>query len=392
MKRSKIIIILVIITSLLVVPINASAVTLKEYEDAVDKYTKELQEKEAKIAKGKEEIEKVKKNIASIEEKIKTTEEEINRLQKEIEESNKQITKKNNESKKIMEYYQVENGNNAYLEYVFGATDITDMVYRMSVAEQLTEYNDNVMKELKRLIEENEKKKQDLNKKEEELKELKNNLEKEKERIEEEVSGVEGTVPSTKGQIALYQQRVDYYKSKGCKSNDVIGVTCDVPPKATRNSSGASSSVSAGAVIGENGFRFPVVGGRISWGYGSGGHKGVDITRGCGTPIYAVAPGRVYYVGNSLDNYGAYMVLVVHNVNGRLVFSQYAHVQPNIPVGVGQNVDIGTVVAYMGSTGYSTGCHLHLEMSQYYGWGYNGSYNQYRNNIISPWNYVPSPY
>jgi len=86
------------------------------------------------------------------------------------------------------------------------------------------------------------------------------------------------------------------------------------------------------------------------------------------------------------------MVLIVHNVNGRLVFSQYAHVQGNIPVGVGQNVDIGTVVAYMGSTGYSTGCHLHLEMSQYYGWGYNGSYNQYQNSIISPWTYVPSPY
>lgn len=380
---------IIIVLSIVLLPINAFAVTLREYEDAVAKYTKELQEKEAKIAKGKEEIAAVKKNIASIEQKIKDTEEEVGRLEEEIEASNKEIDKKNKESKKIMEYYQIENGNNAYLEYVFGATSITDMIYRMSVAEQLTEYNDNVMKELKRLIEENEKKKIELTKKQEELKELKKNLEKEKERIEEEVSGVEGTVPSTKGQIALYQQRVDYYKGKGCKSDDVIGVTCDVPPK---TSGGGGGSVSPGAVIGENGFRFPVVGGRISWGYGSGGHKGVDITRGCGTPIYAVAPGRVYYVGNSLDNYGAYMVLIVHNVNGRLVFSQYAHVQPNIPVSVGQNVDIGTVVAYMGSTGYSTGCHLHLEMSQYYGWGYNGSYNQYRNNIISPWNYVPSPY
>ena len=118
----------------------------------------------------------------------------------------------------------------------------------------------------------------------------------------------------------------------------------------------------------------------------------MDITRGCGTPIYAVAPGTVYYVGNGLDVYGAYMVLVVHNVNGQLVFSQYAHVQPGIPVYVGQPVDTNTIVAYMGSTGYSTGCHLHLEMSRYYGWAYNGTYYQYINNIISPWNYVPSPY
>lgn len=388
-RKVKVIITVLAITLLL--PIKASAVTLGEYEAAVEKYTKELREKEAKIAKGKEEIAAVKKTIAETEEKIATTEEEIARLQAEIEKCDRDIKKKDAESKKIMEYYQIENGNNAYLEYIFGATSITDMVYRMSVAEQLTDYNDKIMKELKQLIETNKKKKAELNKKQEELTALKKKLESEKERIEQEVSGVEGTVPSTKGQIELYQKRVDYYRSRGCSSNDIIGVTCDVPPK-VNPSSGGGSAVSAGAVIGANGFRFPVNGGRISWGYGSGGHKGIDITRGCGTPIYAVAPGRVYYVGNGLDLYGAYMVLVVHNVNGQLVFSQYAHVQPGIPVYVGQSVDTNTIVAYMGSTGYSTGCHLHLEMSRNYGWAYNGTYNQYRASIISPWNYVPSPY
>ena len=387
MKKILVVIIPVLVLTLLF-PIKVDAVTLKEYEDAVAKYTKELQEKESKIARGKEEIEKVKKTIKETESQIEQTEKEIQELQEEIEKCNKEIEKKDKESKNIISYYQVSNGENVYLEYAFGAKDITDMIYRMSVVEQLTDYNDKVMKELKQLIETNKKKTEELNKKTQELQELKKKLESEKERIEQEVSGVEGTVPSTKGQIALYQQRVNYYKARGCKSNDVIGVTCDIPPKP---SGGGSSNVPAGAVIGANGFRFPVNGGRISWGYGSGGHKGVDITRGCGTPIYAVAPGRVYYKGNTLDNYGAYMVMVVHNVNGKLVFSQYAHVLPNIPVSVGQDVGIGTVVAYMGSTGYSTGCHLHLEMSQYYGWGYNGSYSQYTRNIISPWNYVPRP-
>ena len=386
--RRKVKVIITVLAITLLLPVKASAVTLGEYEAAVEKYTAELREKEAKIAKGKEEIAAVKKTIAETEEKIATTEAEITRLQEEIEKCDRDIKKKDAESKKIMEYYQIENGNNAYLEYIFGATSITDMVYRMSVAEQLTDYNDKIMKELKQLIETNKKKKAELNKKQEELTELKQKLESEKERIEQEVSGVEGTVPSTKGQIDLYQKRVNYYRSKGCKSNDIIGVTCDIPPAVTPSSGG---NVTPGAIIGENGFRFPVNGGRISWGYG-GGHKGVDITRGCGTPIYAIAPGRVYYVGNGLDNYGAYMVLIVHNVNGQLVFSQYAHVQPGIPVYVGQSVDTNTIVAYMGSTGYSTGCHLHLEMSRNYGWAYNGTYYQYTNNIISPWLYVPSPY
>jgi len=386
MNRFMKILLLVIIASVIVVPIGSHATTLKEYEDLVEKYTKELQEKEAKIARGKEEIEQVKKNIASIEGQISEAEEEIDRLQEEIEISNEEIKKKDKESKKIMEYYQIENGNNAYLEYVFGATSITDMIYRMSVAEQLTEYNDKVMKELKQLIEENTRKKEELAKKEQELKTLKQKLEAEKERIEAEVSGVEGTVPSTKGQIQQYQKMVDYYKSKGCKSNDVIGVTCDIPPKPS-----SSGSSDASAIIGANGFRYPINGGRISWAYGNGGHKGVDLAKGCGTPIYAVASGRVYYRGNTLDNYGAYMVLIVHNVNGRLVFSQYAHVQSNIPVSVGQTVDTNTVIAYMGSTGYSTGCHLHLEMSEGYGWGYNGSYYQYTSHIINPFKYVPRP-
>lgn len=389
--KKRIGILISILAVAILLPVNVSAVTLGEYEAAVAKYTKELQEKEAKIAKGKEEIAAVKKTIAETEEKITKTEEEITALQEEIERCDKEIKKKDAESKKIMEYYQIENGNNAYLEYIFGATSITDMVYRMSVAEQLTDYNDKIMKELKQLIERNKQKKAELNQKQTELTELKKKLESEKERIEQEVSGVEGTVPSTKGQIELYQKRVNYYRSRGCSSSDIIGVTCDVPPK-VNPSSGGGGSVTPGAIIGENGFRFPVNGGRISWGYGSGGHKGIDITRGCGTPIYAVAPGRVYYVGNGLDNYGAYMVLIVHNVNGQLVFSQYAHVQPGIPVYVGQSVDTNTIVAYMGSTGYSTGCHLHLEMSRNYGWAYNGTYRQYVNSITSPWNYVPSPY
>lgn len=387
MKNWKIIITCICL-SFLLIPKNTQAVTLKEYEDLVEKYTAELKEKEAKMAKNDAEVAEIKAKISNIEKQIKEAEAEIKKLEEEIEKSNKEIAKKEKESKKLLKYFQVVSNENTYLEYIFNADSITDMIYRVSVIEQLTDYNKKIMDELERLIDENKKKTEELDKKNKELEKLKTSLNSEKERIEADTKAIEGTVPSTKGQIEYYKKQVTYYKNKGCKSSDVIGVTCDVPKKVTVSVGGASQSVGTGAIIGENGFRFPVNGGRISWAYGNGGHKGVDITKGCGVPIYAVAPGRVYYVGSTLDKWGAKMILIVHNVNGKLVFSQYAHLQ-GYNVSVGQDVNIDTVIGYMGTSGYSTGCHLHLEMSEKYGWVYNGTYNQYTSNIINPFKYVP---
>lgn len=392
MKKKKNIVTLAILAviTFVALPKDVLAVTLKEYEDNVAKYTKELQEKEAKIAKSQEEVEQVKKNIASIEGQITETKNSINTLEKEIEESNKKIDNKKEESKKILKYFQVVNGENTYLEYVFDATSITDMIYRMSVVEQLADYNQKVVKELKELINQNKIKKEELSKKQEELSKLKKQLESEKERIQQDIMKTEGTLPNTKEAIKSSQALVDFYKKKGCKSNDVIGITCAVVPK-NKGGGGSTSNVNPGTVVGSNGFRRPVVGGRISWGYGVGGHKGVDFSfyGRCGAPIYAVAAGTVYYVGDKKDNYGAKMVLIVHNVNGRLVFSQYAHLQ-GYNVREGQEVDINTVIGYMGSTGYSSGCHLHLEMSEDYGWDYNTTHPTYVKHIINPFNYIPS--
>ena len=46
-----------------------------------------------------------------------------------------------------MKFVQISNGETNYLEYIFGATDFTDFIYRVSVAEQLGEYNDRLIKE-----------------------------------------------------------------------------------------------------------------------------------------------------------------------------------------------------------------------------------------------------
>ena len=147
MKGKKILIILLIIYAFYS-PLLIGAQTIKEFEAEIEKETKELEERKNKIAKNEAEVAEIKKNIISIEQRIKQMETEIANLEKEIEESNKQIEKKSEESKQIMTYYQIANGENAYLEYAFGATTITDMIYRMSIVEQLTEYNKQIMNEL----------------------------------------------------------------------------------------------------------------------------------------------------------------------------------------------------------------------------------------------------
>ena len=86
------------------------------------------------------------------------------------------------------------------------------------------------------------------------------------------------------------------------------------------------------------------------------------------------------------------MILMVHNYNGRKIFSQYTHLS-GYAVSEGQDVTAGQVIGYVGTTGWSTGCHLHLEMSVDVGWDYDDPGNYYRSyvgHIVNPFNYVPN--
>ena len=162
-----------IFLSFLITPMKVSAKTLSELEKEANKYISELQEKQNKIAKNDAEVAQIKKNITTLETQIKQLEIDIENLQTEIDNSNTEIIKKGKESKKIIEYYQLSNGENSYLEYIFGSTSITDMIYRITMVEQLTEYNDKVMKELDALIKKNKSQQKELSSKTESSKKMK---------------------------------------------------------------------------------------------------------------------------------------------------------------------------------------------------------------------------
>ncbi|AZM46377.1 peptidase [Streptomyces sp. WAC 06738] len=94
-----------------------------------------------------------------------------------------------------------------------------------------------------------------------------------------------------------------------------------------------------------------------SW--SSGYHTGVDFSAGTGTPVKAVTSGTVVKAGNGADG-GAYgIAVVIKHDDGH--YSQYAHLS-STSVSVGQSVGAGDQIGLSGSTGNSTGPHLHFEV------------------------------
>lgn len=396
--KNKIIIslsIIIALVSLIALPIDTKAKTIKEFEAEVNKYTQELEEKRASLAKNDAEVAEIKSKIAATQAEITKAQEEIARLQEEIEKSEEEIKTKSEESKNIISYYQISNGENAYLEYAFGAEDITDMVYRLSIVEQLTEYNDKIMKELEQLIKTNQAKQAELTQKQEELKVLEQNLKAEKAKIEIESNSIKEAMPSIQDQINSARDSVNYYKKLGC------GATEDVQQCEYRISQASSSSSLPSVGF----FSRPMDNGYVVRGKYPG-HLGYDFSSSNKfIAIHPIAPGVVHaiYTDSCTSEYwcsnmgfscngNAKIVVVKHNYNGGYLYSSYVHLSSYGNVSVGSVVSRDTIIGYMGTSGCSTGNHLHLEIATCH-WKKGGcaTYGAYERSVVNPANYINIP-
>ena len=385
--------IILLLVSFVALPVDTSAKTIQEFENEVSKYTKQLEEKKANLARNNEEVKQIIKRIKNIESQIEEAENEIKRLQEEIEASQKEIERKSEESKNIISYYQISNGENAYLEYAFGAESITDMIYRLSIVEQLTEYNNKIMKELEELIKKNQATQEELKKKEEELKSLKAELKSEQARIEADSASIRESMPSIQEQINSARDSVKYYKSLGCGASEDIQA-CEYRVSQERG----SSLPSVGFFSRPMDYGYLV---RGMW----GGHMGYDLSSGNkNIAIHPIAAGMIHaiytdacttsYWCSSMGywcNGNAKIVVVKHNYGGRYIYSSYVHLSGYGNIWEGQYVSKDSVIGYMGTTGCSTGEHLHLEIADCH-WKNGGcSYNSYTNRLIDPGNLINFP-
>jgi murein DD-endopeptidase MepM/ murein hydrolase activator NlpD len=114
----------------------------------------------------------------------------------------------------------------------------------------------------------------------------------------------------------------------------------------------------------------------LSGAYGGGPHSGIDLSAGSGSPIYAAFDGTVVEAGYK----GAWgnTVLVKHNRNGEIFHTRYAHLS-GITASVGETLKACQQVGMEGSTGFSTGSHLHFGV-------YVGGLLE--SNAVNPRNYV----
>ena len=376
---------LIVLLTVFIIPINTNAKTIKQLEQEINSFTADLDNKKSQIATNDAEVKRIQENIANIESQISQIENETAILEQEIEASNQEISEKSEQSKSLFQYLQVSEGENAYLEYIFGATDVTDMVYRMAIVEQLTESNDQVMDELSALIEENETRKSELATKNAELEKLTTELEAEQEKINAETAQIKEAMPSVEQQLEEAEANLKYYKNLGCGENEDI-YACQFRVEQANS----SSSGGGGYVPSASGFYRPMVSGYVTQNYGNAGHMGIDLSNTNKTiEIYPIATGVVF--AKYYDDYGALVIKIRHNVNGRYLYSTYAHLS-SWYVNVGDTVTPDTVIGRMGNTGYSFGSHLHLEVTTC-DWHAGGgcSWSVYQRSTIDPRQYVGFP-
>lgn len=326
---------------------------------------KELAEYKAKMENNKlqqqltkEEREKTKENIKTIEVNISDNQKEIYDLQQEIEFLNKEIEQKEIEIEDIMSFYQISNGEPAYLEYAFGATSFTDFIYRTAVSEQLMIYNDSLVKQYEDDIAASKLKTQELTEQIDSLNKKQQDLEKELDKIANELSELSDDALSIERQIELIENQVQLFTKMGCKDSETMEECARnvIPPDTS-----FSRPLEKGYITGYPGYRCIL--GSCST------HHGLDMSVQSAAyvdyPIYPIANGIVIAVYDEKTN-GGRKVYIQHNVNGKMYVSAYWHMR-KITVKKDQVVTKSTQIGIVGGTepwdNWSTGAHLHLELS-----------------------------
>ena len=261
-----------------------------------------------------------------------------------------------------------EGGTISYWSVLFNAADFSDLLGRLDAANEIMEFRQSVVDELRRLQEEIAGKKADLETQRTAQEDAKKELEATLAELDAQRAEANALVAEIESNESEYQTALDAIDAEEeAIQAEIVRLSREL----------AAANGDTGAALG--GYIWPVSSRRITSPFGprntgipgaSTNHKGVDIGGvGYTTEVHAAKAGTVI-VSQRSSSYGEYVVVSHGSGNTTL----YAHMSSR-SVSVGDYVDQGDVLGITGSTGISSGPHLHFEITE------NGS-------RVNPLNYL----
>lgn len=321
-----------------------------------------IEERDKATAQKKE----VEAEIAKIKTDLTNTQNEIKKLQETI------ITK-DKEIKNLMKFVQISNGESNYLEYAFGASTFTDFIYRISVAEELSEHNDELIKEYNATVKKLEIKQKELTTKQNELSKKQEELAIIEAQLNMELEHISEGMQSKEDEYKTTIDLINSLKSLGCSGNETM-TSCQnriykPAPAASSNSTNSTSSSGGNgniSVTSSNGTYMPLSSGYLTSDFGSCAgrydcHTGMDFSSGRVDNVYPVAPGTVLFVrvpssrNGIYTTCGNYIVYVLHKINGVFYTTSYWHLT-SVSVSKGQSIAATTKIGTIAGPGYKDGC------------------------------------
>lgn len=372
---------------------------LQSQIDAAQKKQEQLKNQQSKLEKEIDHIQNaagdVKKYIKSLDQQlnnltvsIETNENEIADMEDQVEAVNQELElaqerqKTQYESMKLRIKYMYENSDNNYLQYLLESRSLADLFSREEYIEKITSYDKNLLLQYQSVLNEVSVAQMKAQSKLKEMEATREALRYQKKTVKRLIREKNRQVKIYKGQIQDSQQDVsDYAQQIASQEEEIEALLQKQRDKiAAQESQGGNDEKQVVPTTGD--YAWPLTtSGRITSSFGyrsaptagaSSYHKGVDIAVSVGTSVLATKDGKVVTAtySSSAGNYVA-----IYHGNG--TYSYYMHCS-SLSVSAGDRVKKGQVIAKSGSTGISTGPHLHFAIYK------NGTY-------VNPMYYVSQP-
>lgn len=364
---------------------KAASTSLKEAEKEKEALEEELEAAKQAVADLKESKGNVEEKLAALNTRLMNISERITVLEGQLEEKNRDISETQEELEeakrvqaqqyedmKLRIQFMYENSQTTYLQLLLEAKDITSLLNSVEYISEIQRYDRRKLEEYTEMVEYIAGVEAQLEQDYEELQEMKASVEEEKASVAALMKQKETELANIASNIMDAQSEADYYAAEIQAQEELIAEIKRI--EAEKEAAGKQNHPYTGGV-----FTWPCPSStRITSDYGvrtsptsgaSTNHKGIDIGADGGADIVAAAAGMVTSAAYSsaAGNY----VMIDH---GGGLYTVYMHASALL-VSPGQEVSAGQVIAKVGSTGISTGNHLHFGVSL------NGSY-------VSPWSYL----